>query len=109
MQLVDQGRLQILPNSGHATTEADVAPARCCSRLFKSCVYAVGNKAKLRSSRHPNRRSRVVRQHVDRRVIRWLVAPPALPTVVRPWATERTEHITPKDPGADSGKTLRRN
>src|SRR5213083_757944 len=106
MQLVDQGRLQILPNSGHATTEADVAPARCCSRLFKSCVYAFGNKAKLRSSRHPNRRSRVVRQHVDGRVIRWLVAPPALPTVVRPRASDRTEHVASENPGTDSGKAL---
>src|SRR5438105_6200964 len=50
----------------------------------------------------------VMRQHEDGRVIRRLVAPPALPAVVRPRASDRTEHVAPKNPGADSGKTLLR-
>src|SRR5438477_2335716 len=108
MQLINQGSAQILPNSGYAATDADVAAARCSGRLLQSGVNAFGDKAKLRTSRHPKRIQRVMRQHEDRRVIRRLVAPPALPAVVRPRASDRTEHVAPKNPGADSGKTLLR-
>src|SRR5213082_160280 len=106
MQLIDQGSAQILPNSCYAATDADVAAARCSGRLLQSVVNAFGDKMKLRTSPHPERRARVMRQHEDGRVIRRLVAPPALPAVVRPRASDRTEHVAPKNPGADSGKAL---
>src|SRR6266446_4007008 len=106
MQLINQGSAQILPNSCYAATDADVAAARCSGRLLQSGVNAFGDKAKLRTSRHPKRRPLVMRQHEDRRVIRRLVAPPALPAVVRPRASDRTEHIAPKNPGTDSGKAV---
>src|ERR1700694_331565 len=109
MQLVNQGGAQILPNSGYAATEADVAAVCRRGRLLQSGVKAGGGKAKLRTSRHPERRPRVMRQHEDGRVIWRLVAPPALPAVVQPWASDRTEHVAPKNPGTDSGKALLRN
>src|SRR5437667_6843528 len=108
MQLVNQGGAQILPHGGYAATEADVAAVCCSGRLLQSGVNALGHKAKLRTSRHPKRRPRVMRQHEDGRVIRRLVAPPALPAVVRPRASNRTEHVAPKNPSTDSGKTLLR-
>src|SRR2546422_11008149 len=106
MQLVNQGGAQILPNSGYAATEADVAAARCSARLLQSGVNAFGDKAKLRTSCHPKRRPRVMRQHEDGRVIRRLFVPPALPAVVRPPAPDRTEHVAPENPGTDSGQAL---
>src|SRR5882724_1894146 len=109
MQLVNQGGAQILPYSGYAAAEADVAAARSSGGLLQSVVNAPGDKAKLRSSRHPERRPLVMRQHEDRRVIRRLVAPPALPAVVRPRTSDRTEHVAPKNPGTDSGQALLRN
>src|SRR5204863_7246567 len=109
MQFVDQAGAQILPNSGDAAAEADVAAARCGGRLLQSCVDAFGDKAKLGASCHLKRRPWMVRQHKDGGVIRRLVAPPALPAVVRPRASYRTEHVAPKNPGADSGKALLRN
>src|SRR6266852_9934831 len=109
MQLVNQSGTQILPDRGYAAAEADVAAAGCSGRLLQSGVNALSDKAKLRSSRHPERRPRVMRQHEDGRVIRWLVAPPALPAVVRPRASDRTEHVAPKNPGTDFGKALLRN
>src|SRR6266576_657672 len=108
MQLINLGSAQILPNSCYAATDADVAAARCSARLLQSRVNAFGDKAKLRTSRHPERRPRVMRQHEDGRVIRRLVAPPALPALVRPGAADRTEHVAPENPGADSGKALLR-
>src|SRR2546428_5706327 len=106
MQLVNQGGAQILPNGGYAATEADVAAVCCSGRLLQSGVNAFGDKAKLRTSRHPKRRPRVMRQHEDGRVIRRLVAPPALPAIVRPRASYPTEHVAPKNPGPGSRKTL---
>src|SRR6266404_4917078 len=109
MQLVNQAGAQVLPDSGYAAAEADIAAVRCGSRLLPSGVNAFADKAKLRPSRHPERRPRMMRQHEDGRVIRRLVAPPALPALVRPRATDRTEHVAPENPGADSGKALLRN
>src|SRR3989454_867865 len=109
MQLVDQGGAQILPNRGHAATEAHVAAAGCSLRLLQGGVNAFADKAKLRPSRHPERRPRVMRQHEDERVIRRLVAPPAPPAVVQPRAPDGTEHVAPENPGTDSGKALLRN
>src|SRR5881396_4088073 len=106
VQLVDQGGAQILPNNGYAATEADVAATGRSGRLLQSGMNAFGDKAKLRTSRHPERRPRVMCQHEDRRVIRRLLAPPALPALVRPRAAHRTEHVAPKNPGTDSGKAL---
>src|ERR1700724_2333771 len=106
MQLINQGSAQILPNSCYAATDADVAAARCNGRLLQSGVNAFGDKAKLRTSRHPKRGPWVMRQHEHRRVIWRLVAPPALPAVVRPWPSNRTEHVAAKNPGTDSGKAF---
>ena len=48
----------------------------------------------------------MMRQDEDRRVIGRLVAPPALPAFVRPRATDRAEHVTPKNPRAEPGQSL---
>src|ERR1700740_857813 len=108
MQLVNQAGAQKLPNGGYAATQADVAAVRCGSRLLQGGVNAFGDKAKLRTSRPPKRRPRVMCQHEDGRVIWRLVTPPSLPAVVRPRASDRTEHVAPKNPGTDSGKALLR-
>src|SRR5881398_3346810 len=108
MQLVDQTGTQILPNGGNPAAEAHVAPACRSARLLQRDVNAFGDKMKLRTSPHPERRARVMRQHEDGRVIRRLVAPPALPALVGPRAPDRSEHVAAEDPGADSLEALLR-
>src|SRR2546425_10736273 len=108
MQLVDQAGAQILPDSGYAAAEADVAAVRCSARLLQGGVNAFGDKAKLRTSRHPERRPRGMRQHEDGRVILRVVAPPALPALFRPRAPHWTEHVAPENPGAESRTALLR-
>ena len=61
MQLVNQSGAQILANSGYTATEADIAATRCSGRLLQSGMDTFGDKAKLCTSRHPKRRSRVMR------------------------------------------------
>src|SRR2546428_1232000 len=106
MQLVNQAGAQILPDSGYAATEAHVARARCGARLLQRGVNAFGDKAKLRTSRHPERRPRVMRQHEDGRVIRRLLAPPPPPALVQTPAAHLSAHVEPQNPGTDSGKAL---
>src|SRR5204862_7580197 len=108
MQFVDQTCAQVLSNSRYPATEADVATVGCGSRLLQSGVNTVGDEAKLRTSRHAKRCPPVMCQHEDGRVIRRLVAPPALPAVVGPGAANAAGHVAPKNPGANSGKTLLR-
>src|SRR5881394_4181822 len=79
MHLVNQRRAQILPNRGHAPSEADVTALGGGGRLLQRSVNAIGDKTKLGASCHPERRPRVMREHEDRRVIRRLFAPPTLP------------------------------
>src|ERR1700687_3606501 len=99
MQLVNQAGLQILPNGRHANTNADAAPPRRSPRLLHRGMNAFGDKPKLRASRHAERRSRVMSQHEDGCVIRRLLAPPALPGVIRPGTSDGTEHVSPENPG----------
>src|SRR5271155_3553791 len=106
MQLVNQGGAQVLANGGYAAAEADVTAARCNGRLLQSGLNTFRHKAKLRTSGHPERCPRVMREHEDGRVIRRVVAPPTLPAVVRPRASHRTEHVAPKNPSTDSCKPL---
>src|SRR5258706_457833 len=87
---------------------APAAPPRRGFRLLQRGLNSFGDEAKLRAALHPERLARVMRQHEDRRVIRRLVAPPALPALIGPRPADGTEHVAPKDPGADSGKALLR-
>src|SRR2546423_12373713 len=103
MQLVDQAGAQILPDSGSAAAEADVAAVRCSAPLLQGGVNAFGDKAKLRTSRHPERRPRVMRQHEDGRVIWRLVGPPAPPTVGPPPAPPQAQPGAPAEPSPQPG------
>src|SRR6185437_8995962 len=44
----------------------------------------------------------VVGEDEGRRVIRGIVAPPALPRIVRPFAADRAEHVAAEDEGAET-------
>src|SRR5271168_1819809 len=69
-------------------------------------MNAPGDKVKFRASFHSERGPRMVRQHEDGCVVWRFLAPPALPAVVGPGASDGSEHVTPKNPGADTFETL---
>ena len=62
-------------------------------RPLQRRVDPAGDEVEGRAALHRERRPRVVRQHEDGHVIRRLVAPPALPAVVRPRPAHRAEHV----------------
>src|SRR5690349_24857485 len=49
----------------------------------------------------------MMRQHENRRVIGRVVAPPAFPALVRPLATDGSEHVPPENPCTDIGDAAR--
>src|ERR1700683_2942787 len=109
MQFVNQARAQIVPDRTNPTSKADVAATRG-GRCFLQCgVNAFRDKPKLRTALHPERRSRIMRQHEDGRVVRRLLPPPALPAVIRPRPSDRTEHVASENPGPDSAEAFLRN
>src|SRR6266849_8812494 len=109
VELVDEGFAQVLPNRSYASTQSDVAAARRIPCLLQRRMNTLGDERQLRAARHPERRSRVMRQHEDRGVIRRFVAPPAFPAFVGPRPPNGTEHVTPENPRADSGEAFRGN
>lgn len=44
-------------------------------------------------------------EHKNWRVVHGVIAPPAFPTFVDPWAADRTKHVATHDPGADALKS----
>src|SRR5215510_7317805 len=105
MQLVNQTRAQILPDSVHAAAETNIKTACRRPRLLQGRVNTFSHKVKLRPAGHSEFWSRMMGQNEDRRVIWRLVAPPALPALVRPRTAHRAKHISPENPRADIRKT----
>src|SRR5580704_12760709 len=50
----------------------------------------------------------MVGEDEDGSVVRRVVAPPPLPSVVGPMATNRPKHVPPENPSSDIGETARR-
>ena len=79
MHLVDEPGVQILPDSGCASAEADVAAARRLLGTGKRGLDAVGDEMEDRAALHFQRRPRMVGEDEDGNVIGRIFAPPASP------------------------------
>src|SRR6185436_13265066 len=108
MHLVDQPGAQVLPDRRHAAAHPDILPAGGGPRFSQGGLDAVGDEPELSAAGHPDGRPWVMGQHEDGRVIRRLVAPPALPAVVWPGAAHRAEHVASEDPGPEPRHALLR-
>src|SRR5258707_13061965 len=103
VHLVDEARLQILPDRRDTAADPQVAAVRRFVRTLERRVDALGDEVKRGAALHRDGGARMVRQHEDRAVIWWIVAPPALPALVRPRATHRPEHVAATNPWPDIG------
>src|SRR5206468_3852845 len=96
------------PDGRDATADPHVTRAGCGGRLLESRVDSAGDESELGSARHRERWAWMMGEHENRSVIGRLFSPPASPALVRPWAANRTEHVSPEDPRADPGHALLR-
>src|SRR5438876_11139260 len=106
MKLVDQSSLNILPNRRRSAADANVLVAGSGFSFFERGLNAVGDEIKGRTALHLNRFAVVVSQDKCWNVIRRLVTPPALPTVIGPRPANRPEHIAAEYPCALIGHTF---
>src|SRR5260370_41528149 len=93
MQIVDQPGAKILTHRLDATTNLHVAALGGELRLLQRRLDTLGHGYEGGAAVHLDRIARMVRQHEGRRVIGWIVTPPALPALVRPRPADLPEHI----------------
>jgi len=101
MQLIDQPGAKILTRRLDATADLHVATIGGLFRPVQRRLDTVGHEDEGGAAFHLDRIARMVRQHEGRRVIGRIVAPPALPALVRPRTADRPEHIAAEDERAE--------
>src|SRR5580698_5170106 len=101
MQLVYQTGAKILTHRLGATTNLHVAALGGESCLLQRRLDTVGHEDEGGAALHLDWIARMMRQYEGRRVIGWIVAPPALPALVRPGTADRPEHIAAEDERAE--------
>ena len=94
--------LNVLPHSLDTAANLDVLCACRFARLLQRIFDAVRDKMKCRSAQHRDWRSWIMCQYESWRMIRWIVTPPAFPLVVRPFPTNRSEHVATEDEGTET-------
>jgi hypothetical protein len=108
MHFVNEGDTQVLPNSGCAASNQHIAAAGGLKSGVQRCLDPVVDEMERRAPLHFDWGPGVVSEHEYRVMKGWLLAPPAGPVVVTPWATHGAEHIPTHDggtyPGSPAGK-----
>ena len=108
VHLVDQLGLEILPDRGNPSAESNVSATGGIVRPLECDMDAFCNEVEGRAALHNDCGSGVIREHEDGSVVRGIVAPPSLPVVIRPGATDGSEHVTAEDPCPNIVETTRR-
>ena|SRR5664279_1113125 len=111
VHFIDKAVAKILLNDIDSATNANIFACGGFPGARKRDGSTFRHEVKGRSAVHDKRWARVVRQHEYGDVIHRVLAPPTPPALVRPWTTNRPEHIPAKDPCADvletsSGKLI---
>src|SRR5512144_1186703 len=101
VEFVDEAGLQVLPDRGDSTPQANVLLARSSLRLGESRLDAVGDEVKHRAAPHGEGGPLMMGEDEDRSVVRRIVAPPAPPGVVRPRPATGAKHVAAHDPRPD--------
>jgi hypothetical protein len=94
--------LNVLPHSLDTAANLNVLCARRFARLLQRNINAVSDKIKCCSAQHLDWGSWIMCQYKSWRMIRRIVTPPAFPLIVRPFATNRSEHVATEDEGTET-------
>src|SRR6185437_77629 len=82
-------------------SDSDVFPVRRFECALQRDFRAFCDEVEGRPAFHDERFAGVVRQYENRNTIRWRVAPPAFPGIIRPGTANRSEHVAAENPGPD--------
>mgnify|MGYP001549803198 FL=1 len=94
--------LDILLHSLDTAANLDVLCACRFARLLQRSLNAISDKVKCRATQHLDWRSWIVCQYESWRMIRRIVTPPAFPLIIRPFPTNRSEHVATEDEGTEA-------
>ncbi len=101
VHFVDESRAKVLLDRGDTSAEADVLAAGSGRCSLQRSVDAICDEMKRRASIHRNRFPAMVGKHEYGCVVRWVLAPPALPRTIGPLPSDRSEHVATQDPRTD--------
>src|SRR6266496_2686902 len=101
VHLVDEPRLEILPQRGNSSDDLDIEVARGLPGELERFLNPAGDEMKNGPAFHRDRLARVPRQHEHRRMIGRILPPPAAPLIVAPRPALGAEHVAAHDPGTD--------
>src|SRR5580658_10115193 len=107
MHFVDLAGGEALPKDGHSTANANVLSFGRLFRFLESRLQPIGHEVKRVAAFHLERSPRVMREHKNRSVKRRIIAPPPLPRIVFPRASNWPKHIPAHNPGANIFETFR--
>jgi hypothetical protein len=102
VHLVDKSCAQVLPDRTNSASEPDVLALRRADRAFKGGVDSIAHEVKSCTAFHSDRSARVVGKHKHGGMIGWIASPLAFPAIVGPGPSDRTEHISSQNPGAEA-------
>src|SRR5215471_3809691 len=99
VQFINEALTKILPDCVRPAADSHVLScsglACTVERLANASCYEVERRAAF----HLEGRTSMMGQDEDWNVIRWIISPPAFPFCVRPFPTNGSEHVPPKNPG----------
>ena len=96
VDLIDLAGGQVLTNRSNAATNPNVFAFGRRFRFLQGRLDAIGDKVKGRAAVHRKGRARVMREDKDRRVVRRILPPPALPGLNFPGTAHGAEQFRPK-------------
>ena len=102
MDFVDITGADVLSDRFDAAAYPHILAASCCARSFQCGSDAIRHEMEGGPSKHFDRFASMMCEYECRRVIRRLVAPPALPLIIGPLASDRSEHVSAKNEGSDA-------
>jgi hypothetical protein len=98
VHLIDESCAKIFADCGDPAAQPDVFSARGLASEGDRIGDSIPDEVKRGPSTHRQGGARVMGQHEDWSVIWRIVAPPSLPSVIRPRASHRPEHVATDDP-----------
>ena len=101
MQFIDQSLLKVLPDGGRSASDSDILSIGGSTSAFQRDVDPVRHEMKGRTTLHDERRTSMIGEHENLRMINRVLTPPSSPTLIRPGTSHGPKHISPHYPGPD--------
>jgi hypothetical protein len=94
-----------LPDGRRSASDSDILSVGGITSTFKCYANPVRDEMKGRASLHDERRTRMMSEHENFRMVNRVLTPPSAPALIRPGPAHWPEHISAHDPGTNIVET----